>query len=128
MIFHSNIEKGRFGEKTALKYLKKKGYKKVAKNYRTKHSEIDLIVKNKTHLVFVEVKTRDINSDFEKFGRPARAVNEIKRRHILNAVSQYLRDYENILLVRVDIVEVYLDRDNPKNSRIEHIENAFGAK
>lgn len=126
MIFHSNQDIGAYGEKLALKYLKKNGYKKVCLNYKTKHAEIDIIVKNKTHLVFVEVKTRESDSDFKRYGRPARAVNAEKKRHIRYGVHDYLRNHTTELRIRCDIIEVYFDRSDPKKSKIVHIKNAFG--
>ena len=41
----NNIEKGKLGEKIALKYIVSKGGKIIEKNYRTKRGEVDLIVK-----------------------------------------------------------------------------------
>ena len=54
---------GNFGEKAARKLLKKEGYRIVKKNYVALGHEIDLIVKNKEYLVFVEVKTRSFGAD-----------------------------------------------------------------
>ncbi|MDP8951493.1 MAG: YraN family protein, partial [Actinomycetota bacterium] len=49
---------GERGESLALGYLAKKGYAPVERNYRTRHGEIDLIVREEKTLVFVEVKLR----------------------------------------------------------------------
>ena len=53
----SNLS-GAWGEALAAEYLRKKRYTLVAAGYRCKFGEIDLIVKNRKYLVFVEVKTR----------------------------------------------------------------------
>ena len=53
----SNLS-GAWGEALAGEYLRKKRYTLVAANYRCKFGEIDLIVKDRRHLVFVEVKLR----------------------------------------------------------------------
>lgn len=67
------------GEDAAARYLKKKGYKITARNYRTPHGELDIIAENKEYIVFVEVKTRNARSD-RKYGRPADAVDGTKKR------------------------------------------------
>ena len=54
-----NFNKGRYGEKMALEYLLKKGYELIDQNYSIKipfKGEIDLIMRDKDRLVFVEVK------------------------------------------------------------------------
>lgn len=57
---------GRTGEVKAEKFLKKLGYKILAKNYKTVVGEIDIIAKDGDTVVFVEVKTRTN----EKYGAP----------------------------------------------------------
>jgi putative endonuclease len=49
---------GRFGEETAAAYLRKKRYELLGMNYRTRYGEIDLIVRDRRFVVFVEVKLR----------------------------------------------------------------------
>ena len=49
---------GPWGEAQAADYLRRKGYTLVAANYRCRFGEIDLIVRNRRYLVFVEVKLR----------------------------------------------------------------------
>lgn len=55
-------EIGRWGEDLALKYLKEKGFWLLARNWRYQRGEIDLIMKSSSVLLFVEVRTRSINS------------------------------------------------------------------
>lgn len=120
-------ELGRYGEKLAAKFLKKNGYRILEKNYKAGRDEIDIIAKNKTHLVFAEVKTRTESDFLHVYGRPARAVNAEKRRHIIYAARSYLRGSNSKLLPRIDIIEVYISSETRKKYRIEHITNAFGA-
>jgi putative endonuclease len=54
----SSRQKGDRGEELALRYLAKKGYEALERNYRTRHGEIDLVVGDERTLVFVEVKLR----------------------------------------------------------------------
>ena len=52
------LDFGKKGEKAAESFLKKKGYRILKKNYRTKVGEIDLIAEHNNVLVFIEVKSR----------------------------------------------------------------------
>ena len=54
-----NNASGKIGEDYAAQFLTKKGYRVVARNYRSRFGEIDLIAENKEYIVFAEVKTRD---------------------------------------------------------------------
>lgn len=113
----NNIEKGKLGEKIALKYIVSKGGKIIEKNYRTKRGEVDLIVKLNGELVFVEVKSRsNIN-----YGYPSESVDYKKKRKIVNVAKYYiLANSLYNLSIRFDVIEVYL-----KENKINHIVNAF---
>lgn len=125
---------GLYGEDAAVRYLKKKGYKILERNYRVGRNEIDVIVENKEYKVFVEVKTRSEglspNSDF---GLPSEAVDSGKQRRTIAAAEAYLYknegDGEYEKMIRFDIIEVYLKRaaftSSPAILKIEHIEDAF---
>ena len=54
----NNRLSGTWGEELALRYLRRRGYTLVERNYRTRYGELDLIVRHHNTLVFVEVKTR----------------------------------------------------------------------
>jgi len=54
----SRQQRGANSEQRALALLEQHGYQRVTQNFKTDTGEIDLIVKNQTHLVFVEVKYR----------------------------------------------------------------------
>jgi len=113
---------GRMGEEAATKALKKNGYRIVARNFRCRFGEIDIIAKDGKTLVFVEVKTRASDA----FGTPGAGVDARKQRHMINASSIYMN--ENGLdeaLVRFDVVGV--DTSNGKVSRVEIIRDAFSA-
>lgn len=113
-----NRQKGNYGEELALKYLKKKGYKLLAKNYRVLRCEIDIIMLYKDIVVFIEVKARKKG---EKYGLPKEAVTKQKQNNIKKAASVFMLDKRfKDCYGRFDVVEVYLD-DNTVN----HIENAF---
>lgn len=112
---------GKFGEEVASNYLREKGYKIKARNYRTFLGEIDIICEYKGNIIFVEVKTR--NSD--KFGYPEEAINLAKQRKIIKNALCYLSRYhlwgENCCF---DVVLISIS--NHKDiKRIKHIRNAF---
>lgn len=67
---------GRAGEKTAIKFLKKNGYRIIEKNFRTKAGEIDVIAEQEKVLVFVEVKTRSGS----QLGHPVQALTPHKQK------------------------------------------------
>jgi len=50
------------GEELPAKFLKKKGYRIIARNYKTRIGEIDIIAKDGNTLVSIEVKTRTDDS------------------------------------------------------------------
>ncbi len=109
---------GQKGEKLALRYLKKKGYRLLEKNYRHGHHEIDLIMESpEGAVVFVEVKARSGTA----YGLPREAVDASKQRFLRLAAQSYLQRkglWERFC--RFDVIEVYLSEN-----RIEHIVNAF---
>jgi putative endonuclease len=72
----------------ALRYLAKKGYEALERNYRTRHGEIDLIVRGERALVFVEVKLRRGTG----FGDPLEAVTPKKQAKIRLMAEQYLAE------------------------------------
>lgn len=113
-----NIKKGNEGECLAATYLEEKGYRIVHRNYRYKHSEIDLIAEQNNLLVFVEVKTRTSVS----FGYPEEFVDEKKIEKILEGADQYLFETNWNGNVRYDIVSIKLRKGAPM---IDHFEDAF---
>jgi putative endonuclease len=112
---------GRMGEDLAHRYLRRRGYTVVARNYRPRSGpgEIDLVAWHGDRLVFVEVKTRAS----VEFGTPDRAVDEDKRVALERAAREYARranvGWEK---TRFDIVSVVLARP----VRVDWMQDAFG--
>jgi uncharacterized protein (TIGR00252 family) len=117
---------GNKGEKIAAKELKKSGYKIIARNYVANNSEIDIIAENKITVIFVEVKTRTLGYDNRREPRPASSVTPEKQRKIISAAKYYLGGRNSDKRIRLDVIEVYLNKDGTKN-KVVHIENAFNA-
>jgi putative endonuclease len=84
-MYHNKII-GNFGENIACDYLIKRGYRIVARNYRAKYREIDIIAFIKGILVFVEVKTRT----GERYGGLENAIFGKKIKLFVKAVDSYL--------------------------------------
>ena len=118
---------GARGERLAARYLRRTGYRILAKNKHCGRNELDLVVKNKQFIVFVEVKTRTVKSDTVNPDRPALAVDRDKRKRTVAAALSYLKEKKSPLCPRFDVIEVYLDGDAPKKLlRLNHISDAFG--
>lgn len=121
--------RGDYGESAAARFLRKNGYRIVERNFSALGCEIDLIVKNREYLAFVEVKTRRLDPDAETtLTKPASAVDREKQRHIVRAAKCYLaQSAPSGKKCRFDIVEVYLDPklEQDKVTRIHHIRGAF---
>lgn len=113
---------GRWGEALAAAYLEKKKYTLVACNYTCRYGEIDLIVQNKTYLVFVEVKLRK-SADF---ANAADFVDQRKQTRIRTTAELYLTQHETDLQPRFDVIEIYAPQGlDTKKPKITHLEDAF---
>jgi putative endonuclease len=109
------------GERLALNFLKKKGYRILETNYRCRSGEIDIIALHGQDLVFAEVRTKTNLS----FGSPEESISFSKRQHLEATVDSYLQQHpEHTHSWRIDLVAVELDGDNGLK-RIEQIENAI---
>ena len=105
---------GRAGERAAVKYLKKSGYKILKRNYRTAYGEADIDALDKDTVVFCEVKTRGST----QFGTPAEAVERHKRERYVNIARDFLMRAGRDVNVRFDVIEV-------TDKGVNHIPAAF---
>lgn len=113
-----HLDTGKLGEDKATAFLENKGFEILARNFRFRHSEIDIIAKKSKIVVFVEVKTRTNVS----FGMPEEFVDATKRRLIMKAAEQYIFDTDWHGDIRFDVIAVVITQHTV---RIEHIEDAF---
>ena len=113
---------GAWGEALAAEYLRKKRYQMVAAGFHSRFGEIDLIVKDRKYLVFVEVKLRK-NADF------AQAMEYVDRRkqdRIRMTASIYLSQNPTVLQPRFDVIEIYAPEGTATvKPEIYHMEDAF---
>ena len=113
---------GAWGEALAAEYLRKKRYQMVAAGFHSRFGEIDLIVKDRKYLVFVEVKLRK-NADF------AQAMEYVDRRkqdRIRMTASIYLSQNPTVLQPRFDVIEIYAPEGTATaKPEIYYMEDAF---
>lgn len=113
---------GSAGEESAVQYLKEHGFTVLGRNVYVGHYEIDILARDDTHLMFIEVKTRRQYPDTKtKFGRPADSVDAKKRDSLVNGVRAFLRAHPDEyadLIPNIDIMEVYLD---PAADAVYHV-------
>lgn len=113
---------GAWGESQAARYLKKKGYRIVEKNFSCRFGEVDIIAQKGECLIFVEVKLRKDDSH----GQAREFVTAQKQQRILRTAETYLAMTLEELQPRFDVVEVYAPRGVlTARPRIIHLENAF---
>lgn len=113
---------GAWGEALAAEYLRKKRYEIVACGYRSRFGEIDLIVRNRKFLAFVEVKLR--KSD--RFASAMEYVDRKKRDRIRMTASIYLSQHPTPLQPRFDVIEIYAPEGmDTRRPDINHMEDAF---
>ncbi|KXK31745.1 MAG: hypothetical protein UZ01_00814 [Candidatus Brocadia sinica] len=112
---------GTKGEMLAVKFLKKRGYKILQRNYRRRNGEIDIVCYDHGTIAFVEVKTR--YSD--KYGPPELSVTEAKKRQIIKVALQYIAEKKiEDRNLRFDVVSIFYPPDK-KHPTITLFKNAF---
>jgi putative endonuclease len=112
-------ERGTQVETAVSRYLKQQGLKLLASNYHCRGGEIDLVMQDKSVLVFVEVRYRKNT----RFGSAAETVNKRKQSRIILTAQHYLQQHTGKHdSCRFDVVAV-----SPADSgfQFEWINNAF---
>jgi putative endonuclease len=114
---------GQRGEDAAARFLRRRGYKIVARGDRAVLGELDLVAVDGRTIVFVEVKTRESHDK----GHPAEAVDPEKQRRLSRLAVAYLRRHDLLeYQARFDVVAVTWPR-NARKPVIEHFPHAFEA-
>ncbi len=115
---------GMRGEAAAEKFLKRLGYKIVARRLRTRLGELDIVAVDGRTVVFVEVKTWQNPLGFD---HPADAVDVKKQRQITRAGVAFLKRRGLLeYAARFDVIAVIWPQSE-RRPKIEHIKNAFEA-
>lgn len=113
---------GSLGERLAREHLERLGYRVLAHNHRTRFGELDLVVADRDHLVFCEVKTRRAGS-----GMPWDALGPAKREQVRRMARAWLAevcDRPRPAEVRFDAIGVVVDAQGAL-VRLDHLEGAF---
>ena len=95
-------ELGKWGEDLAAEYLKEKGYEIIERDWKSGHHDLDIIAKDGSTLVVVEVKTR--RSRF--YGDPEEAVDYRKRQSLQSAINHYVKSHYGSRHLRFDIISI----------------------
>ncbi|MEK7874616.1 MAG: YraN family protein [Pseudomonadota bacterium] len=109
--------RGRHAENFAALFLQQQGLKLVARNYRCRFGEIDLIARDGKTLVFVEVRMRAS----DQFGGAAASITAGKRHKLLRTARHYLAGAARTPACRFDALLV-----NGADNSVEWLKNAFG--
>lgn len=111
-------ELGRAGEERAAQYFASEGYEVVARNWRSREGEVDLVAVDADHVVVVEVKTRR----GEGYGHPFEAIDARKRVRLWRLATAWVAVHRDIVQgrrLRIDAVAV--TGPDPRTARLEHI-------
>ena len=123
--------RGDVGERAAARYLRRRLYRILERNWFFYRKEIDLIARRGRTLVICEVKSRTREEDASPFGAPSAAVDTKKQKNLILAGEAYAAAIGWRGSIRMDVIEVYLypaaEGKPPKVRRIRHIQNAFTA-
>ena len=116
------ISLGKCGEDHACRELERRGYAILARGYRTRFGEIDIIARDGPTIVFVEVKAR---TD-DRYGGGAAAVTLHKQAKMTAVAEDYLaRRRLHDVPCRFDVVAIGFSRDG--KMLVEVYQNAFEA-
>jgi putative endonuclease len=116
------ISLGKAGEECACRELERRGYAILARRYRTRFGEIDIVARDGPTIVFVEVKARTT----DRYGDPAAAVTLHKQARVTAMADDYLsRRHLRDVPCRFDVVAIGFGAGGIL--RVEVFQNAFDA-
>ena len=111
---------GKIGEEIAVRELERRGYAILARRYRTRYGEIDIVAQDNETTVFVEVKARATC----EFGTAAEAVTPFKQRRLSRMAVDYVaRHGLELRPCRFDVVAI--DAVGGPSERVTVYANAF---
>ena len=117
---------GDIGEEVAVKYLERKGFRILERNYLRKWGEIDIVAEKGNLLSFIEVKSVSRENGSRGTYRPEENVSPTKLKRLHRAIRTYLLDRKvpDSREWRVDVACVYLDFSTRK-AKVEMLENVI---
>jgi len=115
-----HLQRGHSAEKRAYDYLRKHGLKLLERNFRTPFGEIDLVMKHKETVIFIEVRFRRS----ENFGSPAETIDSRKQARLRASAEYYIQNNQHAAdrPCRFDVVAIS-GEVNDKN--LLWLKNAF---
>jgi putative endonuclease len=114
---------GSRSERAAARYLKRLGYRIVARNYNCPAGELDIVAVEGRSVVFAEVRSTG-NDDAE---RPALSVDRNKQERLTNAALYFLRQHHLLeYAARFDVLAIRWPA-GAREPLIDHYKNAFEA-
>jgi putative endonuclease len=114
---------GTRSERAAARFLKRLGYRIVARNYSCPHGELDLIALDGPCVVFVEVRS----TESDDLTRPAASVDDAKQRQLTKLALHFLQQHRLLNhAARFDVLTLSWPAGQ-REPAIEHYRNAFDA-
>ena len=94
---------GDWGERVAVQYLQEKSYAILARNWKTRLGELDIVAKDRATIVFIEVKTRTS----ARYGYAEESVTAQKQRTLRQLAEMFLRAaHQPAAQYRIDVVAI----------------------
>ncbi len=117
----STVERGAWAENLACQHLLDHGLRLVTRNYRCRHGEIDLVMRDGSTIAFIEVRLRNRTD----FGSGAESVDARKQARLLSTAEHYLQRHATLLAeCRFDVVSIL---QSGNTQQLDWIRNAFNA-
>jgi len=116
---------GDVGEKVARDYLKEQGYQILEQNYQKPWGEIDLVVQKDKELIFIEVKTRTVQSkQLSKYAYPEENVGLSKKQKLIRTAQTYLveKNHPPETPWQIDVIALELNVQTRK-ANLKHFKN-----
>jgi putative endonuclease len=120
---------GKQGEDAAALYLERQGYALLARNWRTRSGELDIVARDGEWLVFVEVRTRRIGRHVAAptLGAPEESVTPRKQLQLIAMADAYLFEMPWDGPWRIDVLALELYPDGTV-ARLNHLADAVGGR
>lgn len=117
---------GKRAEDSAVEALEKADYQILERNWRCANGEIDIIAKQGSEIVFVEVRSR-VDGTVAGIEAALESVGRVKQTRLIRLVQMYMDSHDlGDAPFRIDVVAVSLPVDTSKPPLIEIMENAVG--
>ncbi len=114
-------EVGRLGEDIATSFLQMRGYEILDRNWRCAQGEVDIVCRDGTEHVLVEVKTRALPPEYEFVVHPEVAVDNEKLARYAGLCEAYRARFEVPPNVRLDVVAVTLEEREERRAHVHYL-------